>query len=447
MVLCLELGGRNDKRNKSHLLKSADLGQTGGVDKKLRLPLPVWFALLAGPWIIAVFYFAVIPAIASDRAKEKSNWIFDRVSEAVLDHRFPLELNHEKEAYTVEYTLEWNLQREAEKLLSSYRPDYAALVIMSADTGKIRALTSYEREPGKGGNLALRATFPAASLFKIVTAAAAVDRRNTDPEDVIRFNGGSHTLYKRNVFSEKINRWTRSVTLREAFGRSFNTAFSRLAFERLEPQDLVDYATRFGFNREIEGDFRFETGVASIPNEKSFELAEIASGYNRMTTMSPVHGALIAASVANEGGLPAPIIVERVVDGGGDTVLQASPRIESQVLTQAGVERMKVLMEETVRRGTSRKSFRQVRRDRKLKDLEIGGKTGSLQGSSPKGKTDWFVGYAKSESGEQLAIAAVTVHADVWRVKSSTLAHEILRRYFKQKPHWMARHSIGTEEP
>ena len=109
------------------------------------------------------------------------------------------------------------------------------------------------------------------------------------------------SLYKKNVLSDKVTRWTNSVTLKEAFARSINTAFGRLSLEHLTPKDIHDYAERFMFNKNINTDFYVAPGVTKVPEEKGFELAEVASGFTKANRMSPVQGAMIAASIVNDG--------------------------------------------------------------------------------------------------------------------------------------------------
>ena len=69
-----------------------------------------------------------------------------------------------------------------------------------------------------------------------------------------------------------------------------------------------------------------------------------------------------------------------------------------------------------------------MRRTSKL-DLEVGGKTGSLTGNHPKGKYDWFVGYAK-RGDRSLGLAVLTIHEEKWTVKSSYLASKAIEQYF-----------------
>lgn len=340
-------------------------------------------------------------------------------------------LNGVRDDYSIEYSLDPGLQQAAERLLRNYKPDYGAVVVMNALSGQVLALVSYDRGRPGTNNLNLKSTFPAASIFKIVTASAAVDRHKLSPDTIVMFNGGDHTLYRRNVMNDRVTRWTREMSLREAFARSINTFFGRLAFEHLTPQDLNDYAIRFGFNQRIVSDLPFELSFTEIPQEKSFELAEIASGFNKVTNISPIHGAMIAASVAATGVMRAPYIIDRVRDSSGKEVFASTPITAAVTMSPQGAYRLKELMEATVHRGTSRSAFRPLLRNRKFNELEVGGKTGSLTGGSPRGKLDWFVGYAIGDEGQRLAVAALTVNVKYWTVKSSFLAQSLFQTHFK----------------
>lgn len=343
-----------------------------------------------------------------------------------------ISIDGDSEKVKIDYTINPTLQLAADKLLKAYKPDYGAIVLMDTESGKILAMSSYTRGDSNADNLALRGTFPAASIFKIVTATAAMDRHSMTPDTIVMYNGSNHTLYKRNVMSTNVNRWTRGISLRDAFAKSVNTVFGRIALERLAPKDLEEYAIRFGFNKDIASDLPFDPGFTEIPQEKSFKLTEISSGFNKVTTMSPIQGAMIAASVAEGGVMRVPYIVDKVTSEDGNVLFQSEPVTAAVTMSEKGAERLRELMEATVRGGTSKKSFRTLLKDRKFKELEVGGKTGSLTGANPKGKVDWFVGYAIGEH-DKIAVAAITVNVDFWVVKSAYLAQSIFRSHFKEQ--------------
>lgn len=331
--------------------------------------------------------------------------------------------------YHVKYTLDPVLQNEAESLLKRYHPDYAAIVMMDAKTGRVLAFTSFQKDSTTPVNLVTRATYPAASTFKIVTASAAIDRVGLSPSHNIRFNGGNYTLYKKNVLSDRITRWTRTITLRDAFARSYNTAFGRLSLESLTPELINEYATRYMFNQPIPADFPVDVGLATVPAEKGFELTEVASGYTKHNRMSPVQGAMIAATVVNEGRMVMPYIVDSLSDQNGQDVYRGETIDNGAIISQASASSLQEMMEETVLSGTSRKSFRPIVHDRKFKELVFGGKTGHLTGDNPKGRVDWFIGYA-TDADRKISIAALTVNKQYWTVKSAELAKMLFRRSF-----------------
>ncbi|MEN0058395.1 MAG: penicillin-binding transpeptidase domain-containing protein [Bdellovibrio sp.] len=364
---------------------------------------------------------------------EQRNRISQALGEKIKNNEFPASVqmpwDGKKHLVTLNYTLDLTLQKEAERLLKIYRPDYGAIFMFDASSGQVLAMSSFQRDNPQGSNLNLQATFPAASVFKVVTASAAVDKAGVEPEHKIRYNGGAYTLYKKNVLSDRVTRWTNVITLKDAFARSINTAFGRLSIENLHPEDLNEYANRFMFNQEIPTDFPVEMGVAYVPPEKGFELAEAASGYNRTNRMSPVQGAMIAAAVANDGAVVAPYVVNSILDENGQNLYEGTTLATGFTMSKESAAKVRELMEQTVIAGTSRRSFRPIVKDRKFREIEMGGKTGHLTGDNPRGRVDWFVGYAL-DSDNKIAVAAITVNKKFWTVKSAYLGQSMFRAYF-----------------
>lgn len=366
-------------------------------------------------------------------ASQARKALAEALGPVLWNNQLPQQLNlTDKGLVHVKYTIDHGMQEQSDRLLARYKPDYGAIVMMDAKTGRILAMSSFVKGRPQAENLTLRATFPAASIFKIITAATAVDRKGVDPHHQIAFNGGNYTLYKKNVLSEQVNRWTRFITLKDAFARSINTAFGRLTLENLDPQDLTEYSKRFMFNKYIPADFDIEQSQALVPEEKGYELTQVASGFNRFNTMSPVHGAMIAGAIINDGKILAPYLVDEVTSA-REVLFKGEPYEIGQAITAESATKVREMMEQTVLTGTSRKTFRQILRDKKFREVEMGGKTGHFSGLNPKGRNDWFVGYA-SDGENKVAIAAITVNIQKWTVKSSALAEMMFREHFKPTP-------------
>jgi cell division protein FtsI/penicillin-binding protein 2 len=173
----------------------------------------------------------------------------------------------------IHYAFVPSAQEHVQKLFNTYKPDYGAFVALDAKTGRILTMVSYTRGEPYLGNLALRAIFPSASVFKVITATAAIDGHDLKPETVIPFNGRPHTLYRRNVEQTQFNRWTRYMSIKEAFGKSVNTVFAKLGIFYIGPHSLREYAKRFKFNNSVPADIPVEPAQADIPLDDTFGVA------------------------------------------------------------------------------------------------------------------------------------------------------------------------------
>jgi peptidoglycan glycosyltransferase len=410
------------------------------VKNNARSPKLLKFLLIPIAFSLSAFlFFRTSPTeevVREEKLKsqlERRTDISKVIGDSIRNNKFPDRAEMQWDGKTInaqfKISIDKDMQKEAEKLLKTYKPDYAAIFMMDASTGRVLAMTSFQKDDPGASNWTLKSNFPAASVFKVVTATAAVDKAGISPQHKINFNGGNYTLYRKNVMSDKVNKWTRAITLKDAFARSINTAFGRLSLENLHPVDINDYATRFMFNQEIPSDFPVEMGVAYVPPEKSFELTEVASGYNKTNRMSPVQGAMIAAAVANQGKMMVPYIVDSIKDEQGLDLYKAEPLDNGHIMTAESANKVRELMEETVTSGTSRKSFRSLVRNKKFKAIEMGGKTGHLTAENPRGRVDWFVGYAMDDTN-RVAIAAVSINKQKWTVKSAELGQNMFKKYF-----------------
>lgn len=333
---------------------------------------------------------------------------------------------------TLHSTLDPKYSEVLHKYFQRFRPDYGAAAVINADTGAVLALESYVKEGNEHeyGHLAVNAPFPAASVAKIITATAAIDQGKAYAETVIPFNGRSTTLYKRNVFRHKDTRWTRRVTLRRAFASSVNTVFGKLGLFKAGGDELLNYAEQMKFNQEIEADINIAPSQFLLDPTNEWHTVESASGFTNRTLLSPVHGAMMASAILNDGVMKSPYVVNSLIGEEGDTLYLGESLEERRVMEVFTARQMQSLMEETVIRGTSRKQFRQFRR--RMPEITAGGKTGSLDGDNIRGRTDWFVGYA-SDGELNLAIGIVTVHVKYWTVKSSYLASLLFEEVYQEK--------------
>jgi penicillin-binding protein A len=304
-------------------------------------------------------------------------------------------------------TLEPSLQDALTQLLETYQTPYAAVVVLEPSTGRVLAMAEHsEANPSLRG-LATKALFPAASVFKLVTATALLDA-GLGPDDVGCAHGGKRHIQARLLEDSSADQTCLSLV--EAMGRSANAVFAKLTHQHLSAERLLAAADALHFNRPFEFPVPTDVSLARVPSD-SLGLATTGAGFGDVY-LSPLHGAMLASVAANRGLWRAPVLFEDQVDGAAPT---------ERVLSSEQATALVQMMEETVKHGTARRFFRGSLRS-------AVGKTGSLADKPPLPFRDytWFVGFAPRDT-PRLAVAAVVVNDPRWRIHAPWLAGQALR--------------------
>jgi cell division protein FtsI/penicillin-binding protein 2 len=298
------------------------------------------------------------------------------------------------------------LQESLSRTLTEYQTPWAAVVVLEPSTGRVLAMVEHsEATPGLRG-LPVKAVFPAASIFKLVTASALLEQGVT-PADESCYHGGKRSVSESLLTDTSRDR--QCVSLSEALGRSANVVFAKLTHRYLDPDKLRAAAELFRFNRPIPFAIPTDPSLAAVPDDP-LELARTGAGFGDVF-LSPLHGALIASVAANHGLWRAPILLERDL---------ASAPDPERILSEERAAALTGMMEETVTHGTARRFFR-------LRELRGAvGKTGSLADRNPFRDYSWFVGFAPKDA-PRIAVAAVVVNEPRWRIRAPWLAREAMR--------------------
>jgi cell division protein FtsI/penicillin-binding protein 2 len=332
-------------------------------------------------------------------------------------------------------TLEPHLQQAMEKLLRMYKPVGAALVALDPKTGKVLALAEY------GEGTATRPLYPAASVFKIITGAALLEK-GVSPDSEICYHGGVHRLVGK-LLEDKPTLDRRCLSLSMALAKSANVVFAKMAVKHLDAEDLRKSAEQFLFNRPIF-DQPVEQSKATIP-EDGLDFAKSAAGFGEVK-LSPLHAALIAAAVGNGGVAMEPSLLDSVEGKSVD------PTGSMRLLNAETAAALRDMMKLTVSQGTATSSFRDRRRN-SLGSIEVAGKTGSLsEYGHPFKDYSWFVGFAPADD-PKIAVATVVVNGRKWRIHAPYIAREALKAYLVGGPlgdppaarvkHWKRRKKHG----
>ncbi|MBT3388278.1 MAG: PbpA [Desulfobacula sp.] len=345
-------------------------------------------------------------------------------------------VNSEKEKYKVGTSIDVYLQEyllsilDRLKALSRGKPQRIAFVVMEADTGKIIAMTGFDLDsPQK--NPCIVSNYPAASVFKIITAAAAIETLGYTSHTSMYFNGSKYTLYKRQLKNVK-NKYTSKISFSKAFAESINPVFGKLGKNNLGKDRLKRYADAFGFNQEVNSEFEFDSGFVDV-TDNPYRLAELGCGFNTETTISPVFAAMLSCTIVNSGNSLLPSIVEHVTDSKGKLLYQGKKTTYKIAIKPKTAKTVMKMMETTISRGTAKKAFRGFSKEATLSNLIIGGKTGSLYNKDHTVKYDWFTGFGKEKKGnKKIALSVVVGHRKYIGTRASEYGKMILKQYFKK---------------
>lgn len=371
---------------------------------------------------------------ASNTSKiEQHPVVHEEFTRILSNHQSWVEqVDYDSSKYNVQYAFNTELEDFVKKQLALYRPDFTSVVVMDNETGHILAAVDYSRQKNIfGRDLAFTNSHPAASIFKVITAADLLENTHIKTDTEFHFTGRSTTLYRHQLKDPGgRHRWIRSLDLQKAFATSNNVIFGRTAIENLTPAGLKKMAEKFGFNKRLVEGINLAPSVFNLAQDQ-YNLAEYSSGLNNKTLMSPVHGAVIGSVVANGGVFRYPVVIKNLEGITDRKVIYPPMKKDEVVLTPRTAEDMRTLFMGTVTNGTARSSFR--RSKYLLEKLEIGGKTGSLTGGEPYGKRDWFVSYAKSledKNDKGISICVMIVNQKKWYIKSPLLAKNIMEFYY-----------------
>ncbi len=403
-----------------------------------RLLLRIW----AVPLVVAIGTLGWPASLDSLERQSVSIWGVDRtlisqtISPPLSNGHFPLRIrvNHKDTPHpsSIQYTIDASLQNATAAVLDHYRPDYGVFVAIDPESGHLLAIASHQREGTPEHNLALRGGYPAASVFKIITAAAAVELGKVHADTVLPFNGKETSLSRKNILHHKKNQWTRHFTVKKSFAKSVNTVFARMGIELVTREHLLAYAGRFGFNQSLGSDFIHDNSTFQLASDDPWLIAKTAAGYTRQTTLNPIHGAVIAATIANGGYRVRPTLVDALIEDHGIILYEAPPTTRLRVLTSKTTDQLQKMMETTVRIGSAKSSFKNFLRGN-YSEVHVGGKTGTLTGLDPPGRYDWFVGYAH-RGQKKLAFASLCINREYWHVKSAYVARKAIEHYFSIDP-------------
>jgi peptidoglycan glycosyltransferase len=348
-------------------------------------------------------------------------------------------------------SLDIDLQQAAADLLGSQR---GAIVAIEPSTGRVLALVSsptfnpnrivdpqgsprymatlQDRSDSPLLDRATQGLYVPGSVFKIVTAIAGlgsgtISADTTFPDQPGEIDTGfvvdGYTIhdYPRRVLTDH------PLDFYEATEVSDNIWYAHAGLQ-IGAANLADWAARLGFGARIP--FDLPTSPSQVNNgtgpldgfRDEVELANAAYGQAQVL-VTPLQMVLVAATIANDGLLMHPKLVDQMQSADGTTT-SVDPSSWSQVLSPDAAAIIGQAMVQAVE-GQYGREFAGAAR---VPGVTTAGKSGTAQLGGDQAPHSWFIGYAPADA-PRIAVAVIVEGGGAGAQRAVPMAGELMSDY------------------
>jgi cell division protein FtsI/penicillin-binding protein 2 len=311
---------------------------------------------------------------------------------------------------TVDEVIQYIAERELDKIFRMFHARGACIVVMDPKTGEILAMANrpgfdlndrskFNKEEMR--NRAVCDMFEPGSVFKIVTAAAALEEKKVDEMSRFFCENGEYAVAGRVLHDHKPHGW---LTFREVIELSSNIGTAKVA-ALMGPDTLYRYVKAFGFGEKSGIDMPGEISGRIAPTRTWSKTSMTCIPMGQEVGVTALQLASALSVIANGGELMKPYIVKDIVTKQGDMVKAVEPIVVRRVISEDSAARMRKILIGVVENGTGKLA--------KGEDFTAGGKTGTAQKIEPNGSYSHskymssFIGFAPAQ--DPLLTVVVTV--------------------------------------
>ena len=220
-------------------------------------------------------------------------------------------------------------------------------------------------------NKAIADTYEPGSVFKLITASAALEEGITDTDNEGEFSctGGIEVAGVR-IKCWRYYRPHGSESLRQALMNSCNPVFIGLG-QKMGVTKYYEYLEKFKLLQTTGIDLPGEAGSIFLAKEKAgpVELATISFG--QRFEITPIQLATAVSSIANGGTSIKPRVVKQIINSETKEITEVPVEKGDNVISKETSEKVLSMMESVVSEGTGKNA--------KVEGYRIGGKTGTSE--------------------------------------------------------------------
>ena len=283
---------------------------------------------------------------------------------------------------TIDEIIQNIAERELYKMYDKYNARGASIIVMDPKNGDILALANFpsfdlnnpaKRRPDSVRNRAVNDFFEPGSIFKIVTASAALEENVVKFSDKFDCENGAWKVGRRVLHDHRPHG---VMTFKEVIEMSSNIGTVKVA-SLLGPEKMNKYMKLFGFYEKTGIDLPGEVLGMNRPLSRWTSTSMLAIPMGQEVTTTAIQLARAISVIADNGFLVRPRIVKRIENDEGLVIKEFQPQVTRRAISPATAYRMRGLLMGVIEEGTGKKA--------RIEDFSAGGKTGTAQKVEPGG--------------------------------------------------------------
>lgn len=312
-----------------------------------------------------------------------------------------------KEGYSVVLSIDSNIQQFAETAALHAKKenmaDKVSIIVQDTMTGEILAMTTKddynlndpraplnEKQEEEWDKLSeeekmdilydnwrdfnVNDQYEPGSIFKLITAAAAIEENTAQPDSQYVCNGA---MVMGNSRLTCTSRTRGKKTLAKGIEESCNMTMIQVG-QDLGAEKFLKYIKAFGFGKKT-GIELYGESIGIVPRSyKDISKVNLATmSYGHSIAVSPIQLINAVSAISNGGFLNKPTLIKEIVDANGNVIERKRPELRRRVISEETSEKMKMMMRRVVEKGTGQRA--------QVPGYIVGGKSGTANIATPTG--------------------------------------------------------------
>lgn len=346
---------------------------------------------------------------------------------------------------SIDYNIQSYAQQLAQKTYIEKEAKSVSIIVMNPQNGEIYAMANvpeydlnnpyelnYEADEeitsetkmnllnNMWRNFCINDTYEPGSIFKMVTATAALETGVVSLNDSFTCSGAAIVADRRIRCHKTTGHGTQTFT--QTVMNSCNPAFIEWG-KRVGTQNFYKYLGKLGLLEKTGIDLPGEAGtiIHKIENVKEVELATMSFGQSFQIT--PLQMLRAASAIVNGGNLVTPHFAVKSVSADGETVSEYNYEVQTEAVSKETSALMRDILRQVVEEGGGKKAY--------IEGFSIGGKTATSQKlpRSAKKYIASFIGFSSTQNPQVMAMCIIDEPTGVYY--GGTIAAPVIKTLFE----------------